>query len=159
MHNIRTNFSKFYGICKDLFKNETGYKTNFQVYPVRPKMNDLEIVSLACCMEALSIDSENLLWSKLKKDYASYFPNLIDRSRFNRRRKRLAPFIIEVQEHISSKLANQSQAMIVDSIPVPVVKMAREKRFKSFQNHMKRLRPKGGVLLTKAGLLVTNYMS
>ncbi|MBK7882585.1 MAG: hypothetical protein IPJ81_01135 [Chitinophagaceae bacterium] len=112
-------------------------------------MNDLEIVSLACCMEALSIDSENLLWSKLKKDYASYFPNLIDRSRFNRRRKRLAPFIIEVQEHISSKLANQSQAMIVDSIPVPVVKMAREKRFKSFRKSYETAPAKGWSAVNK----------
>src|SRR4249919_3274141 len=117
MHNIRTNFCKFYGICKELFKNETDNKENFRFYPVQPKMNDLEVVSLACCMEALGIDSENLLWSKLKKDYASVFPNLIDRTRFNRRRKRLTPFILRVQDHISSKLEKQSQTMIVDSIP------------------------------------------
>ena len=92
-------------------------------------MNDLEVISLACCMEALSIDSENLLWSKLKKDYATSFPNLIDRSRFNRRRKRLLPYIIEVQNNISARLENQSQTMIVDSIPVPVIKMARENNF------------------------------
>lgn len=133
MHNIKTNFSKFYGICKELFKNDTGNEKNFQFYPMQPKMNDLEVVSLACCMEALSIDSENLLWSKLKKDYAPSFPNLIDRSRFNRRRKRLTPFILQVQDHISSRLENQSQTMIVDSIPVPVVKMAREKSFKAFR--------------------------
>ncbi len=96
-------------------------------------MNDLEVVSLACCMEASSIDSENLLWSKLKKEYASVFPNLIDRSRFNRSRKRLTPFKLQVQDHISSKLENLSQAIIVDSIPVPVVKIAREKSFKAFR--------------------------
>lgn len=129
MHNIRTNFCKFYGICKELFKNEISGKRNFQFYPVQPKMNDLEVISLACCMEALSIDSENLLWSKLKKDYATSFPNLIDRSRFNRRRKRLLPYIIEVQNNISARLENQSQTMIVDSIPVPVIKMARENNF------------------------------
>jgi hypothetical protein len=95
MHNIKTNFSKFYGICKALFENEIGNKKNFQFYPVQPKMNDLEVVSLACCMEALGIYSENLLWSKLNKDYASAFPNLIDRSRFNRRRKRLTAFIVQ----------------------------------------------------------------
>ena len=73
MHNIKINFSKFYGICKELFKNETLNKKNFQFYPVQPEMNDLEVVSLAFCMEALSIDPENLLLSKLKKDYASGF--------------------------------------------------------------------------------------
>ena len=99
MHGIRTSFCKFYGIGKELFKNETGNKKNFRFYPVPPKMNDLEVVSLACCMEALSIDSEHLLWNKLKKDYASVFPNLMDRSRFSRRRKRLLPFILKVQDH------------------------------------------------------------
>lgn len=149
MHNIRTNFSKFYGICKELFQTETGIKKNFQFYPVQPKMNDLEIVSLACCMEALSIDSENLLWSKLKKDYASAFPNLIDRSRFNRRRKRLTPFILRVQDYISSKLENQSQTMIVDSIPVPVVKMAREKSYKAFRKSFDTAPAKGWSAVNK----------
>ncbi|RWZ87562.1 MAG: hypothetical protein EO766_10565 [Hydrotalea sp. AMD] len=69
-------------------------------------------VALSCCMEALSIYSENLLWSKLKTDYASLFPNLIDRRRFNRRR--LTPFIIQVQEHISAKLENLSELMVID---------------------------------------------
>lgn len=150
MHNIRTNFSKFYGICKDLFKKETGNKKNFQFYPVQPKMNDLEVVALACCMEALSIDSELLLWSKLKKDYASAFPNLIDRSRFNRRRKRLTPFIIQVQDHISSRLENQSRTMIVDSVPVPVVKMAREKSFKAFKKSYETAPAKGWSAVNKS---------
>ena len=149
MHNIKTNFSKFYCICKELFQTETGSRKNFQFYPVQPKMNDLEIVSLACCMEALSIDSENLLWSKLKKDYASAFPNLIDRSRFNRRRKRLTPFILQVQDYISSKLENQSQTMIVDSIPVPVVKMAREKSYKSFRKSFDTAPAKGWSAVNK----------
>lgn len=150
MHNIKTNFSKFYGICKELFNNETGNKMNFQFYPVQPKMNDLEVVSLACCMEALGIDSENLLWSKLKKDYAPAFPNLIDRSRFNRRRKRLTPFIVQVQDHISSKLENQSQTMIVDSIPVPVIKMAREKSFKAFRKSFETSPAKGWSAVNKS---------
>ena len=149
MHNIKTNFSKFYGICKELFKNDTCNGKNFQFYPMQPKMNDLEVVSLACCMEALSIDSENLLWSKLNKDYASAFPNLIDRSRFNRRRKRLTPFILKVQDYISSLLENQSQTMIVDSIPVPVVKMAREKSFKAFRKSFETAPAKGWSAVNK----------
>jgi hypothetical protein len=150
MHNIRTNFRKFYSICKELFDKEVDSKKNFQFYPVLPKMNDLEIIALSCCMEALSIDSENLLWSKLKTDYASLFQNLIDRSRFNRRRKRLMPFVLQVQEHISSRLENLSQTMVVDSIPVPVVKMAREKMFKSFKKSFDTAPAKGYSSITKS---------
>ena len=46
MHNIGTNFSKFYGICKELFEKEVDSRKNFQFYPVAPKMNDLEVVAL-----------------------------------------------------------------------------------------------------------------
>ena len=108
-----------------------------------PKLNDLEVVALSCCMEALSIDSENLLWSKLKTDYGSLFPNLIDRSRFNRRRRRLTSFILRLQEYISSRLENLSQTMVIDSIPVPVVKMAREKTFKAFKQSFETAPAKG----------------
>jgi Transposase DDE domain len=149
MHNIHTNFRKFYGICKELFKKDMGNKKYVQFYPVPPKMNDLEIISLACCMEALGIDSENLLWSKIKKDYASNFPNLIDRSRFNRRRKRLAPFILQLQDYVSTELENQSQTMIVDSVPVPVVKMAREKSFKAFKKSFETAPAKGWSAVNK----------
>jgi len=45
-------------------------------------------------MEALGIDSEILWWSKLKTDYFTLFSNLIDRSRFSWRRKRLADCIL-----------------------------------------------------------------
>ncbi|GAA0565846.1 IS982 family transposase [Chitinophaga japonensis] len=96
-------------------------------------MNDLQIVALSCCMEALGIDSENLLWSKLKTDYADQFPHLIDRSRFNRRRRRLTAVIERVQGHVGQHLEHLSQTMIVDSIPVPVIKMVREKSFRSFK--------------------------
>lgn len=131
------NFTKF------LFKSEVDRHKNFQFYAVKPKMSDLEVISLACCMEALSIDSENLLWSKLKKEYMSDFPNLIDRSRFNRRRKRLIPFIEKTQQLIATKLDNQSPRLVVDSVPVPVVKMAREKTYKAFKKSFETAPAKG----------------
>jgi len=143
MHNIKTNFEKFHQIAKSLFKSEVDRHKNFQFYAMKPKMSDLEIVSLSCCMEALSIDSENLLWSKLKKEYSTDFPNLIDRSRFNRRRRRLTPFIEKTQQLIASKLDNQSARLVVDSVPVPVVKMAREKTYKAFKKSFDTAPAKG----------------
>jgi len=81
MHNIKTDFGKFYRICKEFFDDETDERGNFQFYPKVPAMADLEVISLACVMEALGIDSENLLWSKIKKDYPRLFPHLICRTR------------------------------------------------------------------------------
>jgi len=150
MHNIRTNFNKFYRICKELFDKEVNNLNNFQFYPVRPKMNDLKIVALSCCMEALGIDSENLLWSKLKTDYADSFSDLIDRTRFNRRRRRLSDQIERVQHHVGKHLEHLSGTMIVDSIPVPVVKMVREKTFRSFKKDFETAPAKGYSAVNKS---------
>ncbi len=91
MHNIKINFGRFYRICKEFFEAETDNKGNLQFYPQAPVMADLEVIALFCMMRALGIDSENLLWSKIKNDYPKLFPQLICRTRFNRRRRRLHP--------------------------------------------------------------------
>ncbi len=149
MHNIATNFRRFYGICKEIFGDQATSKGNFQDYPISPKMTDLQIVALSLCMESLGIDSENLLWSKIKTDYPRLFTNLIDRSRFNRRRKRLQTYINNVQVHIAQKLQQKSKHMVVDSVPVPVVKMVREKSFRAFRKNFETAPAKGYSAITK----------
>ena len=143
MHNIKANFGRFHRICKELFEEETDNKGNLQFYPKMPVMADLEVIALSCMMEALGIDSENLLWSKIKTDYPKMFPQLICRSRFNRRRRRLQPYIVKVQDKVSAFLEAESQAMVIDSIPVPVVKLAREKTYKSFRKDYENAPAKG----------------
>lgn len=143
MHNIKTNFKRIFGLCKNFLKEEVDNKGNVQFYPKTPAMTDLEVIALSCTMEALGIDSENLLWSKLKKDYSGLFPRLICRTRFNRRRRRLQPHIVKVQLKVSSFLENESEAMVVDSVPIPVIKMAREKTFKAFKQNFETAPTKG----------------
>lgn len=143
MHNIKTNFGRFYRICKEIFEDEADNKGNLQFYRRKPNMSDLQVISLSCMMEALGIDSENLLWSKLKTDYRGLFPNLICRTRFNRRRKGLGNQIMKVQDKISQRLEDQSQAMVIDSVPIPVVKMARERTYKVFRKDFETAPSKG----------------
>jgi Transposase DDE domain len=143
MHNIKTNFGRFYQICKEFFEEEADKKGNLQFYPKAPAMADLAVISLACMMEALGIDSENLLWSKIKKDYPGLFPHLICRTRFNRRRRRLQPYIVKIQDKVASRLEDQSQSMVIDSIPVPVIKMARERTYKAFRKSFDTAPAKG----------------
>lgn len=143
MHNIGTNFRRFYRICKQFFESEIDSSGNFQHYPKKPELSDIQIVALSCTMEALGIDSENLLWSKLKTDYPSLFPHLICRTRFNRRRRRLQPYIDQVQTKIAEQLNEEGEAMVVDSIPVPVVKLARERTYKAFKDSFDTAPAKG----------------
>lgn len=128
MHNIKTNFDKFFNLSKQ-FLAEYFYEqtNNFQFYPKTPKMSDAEIVALAICSESLSIDSENLFWKKMKVEYASAFPQLIDRSNYNKRRRRLQYFIQLLNDKIAKPFNEFEDVFIVDSIPIPVAQIAREK--------------------------------
>jgi hypothetical protein len=50
---------------------------------------------------------------------------------------------MKVQDKISEKLEDQSQAMVIDSVPVPVVKMARERTYKAFRKDFETAPSKG----------------
>lgn len=85
MHNLKTNFNKFLQITKSVLSDHLLSDGNFKKYSNKPKFTDIELVTLAITSECLGIDSENLLFSKLKSEYKSDFPTLLDRSNFNRR--------------------------------------------------------------------------
>jgi Transposase DDE domain len=125
MHNLRANFDKIFQICKTHLSDYIFDGDNFYKYPNRPKMSDLEIVTLSITAESLSIDSENLLFSKLKKEYSSDFPNLIDRCNFNRRRKRLNNYIAMVNQNIANFIEPNKDCYILDSMPIPICKNIR----------------------------------
>jgi hypothetical protein len=106
-------------------------------------MSDCEILALALIGETLGIDSENYFWGKIKSDYAVDFPNLIDRSNYNRRRKRLYPFIEQLNQAVADKLNEGDNIFLVDSIPIPVCKNARERRSKICKENFETAPDKG----------------
>ncbi len=150
MHNLKTNFDKIYHIVKYALSTCLNESGNLQHYPHLPRMNDCSIISLAICAEALRIDSENHLWSKLKKDYANDFPNLIDRSNFNRRRRRLQLYIHKVTQNLAAVMNAGEDVFLVDSIPVPVCKIAREKRCKFGKTSFETAPDKGFSAVSKS---------
>jgi hypothetical protein len=58
MHNIKLNFDKFYQIITQQLKDYNISEGNFKFYPRKPKMNDCDILVLALCSEAMSVDSK-----------------------------------------------------------------------------------------------------
>ena len=93
MHNLKSNFDKFLNITKSFYKGSITADGNYYFYPNKPKMSDCEIIALTLVGETIGIDSENYLFGKIKSDHLEDFPNLIHRSRFNRRRRRLGELI------------------------------------------------------------------
>ena len=93
MHNFKTNFDKFLRITKSALKDYLLPDGNFKHYHHLPHFSDIEVVTLAITAEVLGIDTEKLLFSKLKKDYSKDSPTLPHRCNFNRRRKKLNAYI------------------------------------------------------------------
>ena len=127
MHNLKANFDKFIGLTKSFFSDRIDEYDNFQSYPRIPKMSDCQIIALSLTAESIGINSESYFFGKLKSDYIIDFPNLIDRSNFNRRHKRLYPWISLLNQGLSNILNQGEDTYIVDSIPVPVCQIALEK--------------------------------
>lgn len=150
MHNLKTNFDKFLSITNSFFCDIIDNSGNFQSYPKQPKMSDCEIIALSLTGESIGIDSKNYFWKKLKTNYSICFPNLIERSRFNRRRKRLYSYIQKLNQIIASRLNENEDAYIVDSIPVPVCQIAREKRSKICKEVFENAPDKGFSAVSKA---------
>jgi len=130
MHNLKTNFDKIFPIVKSALKDFILPCGNLNRYKNPSKMTDIEVITISVLAEALSIDSENWLFSKLKKEYSSQFPNLIDRSNYNRRRKKLMPYLGCVGEWVSNIVDDESKTVIIDSIPIPICQKPRISRSK-----------------------------
>lgn len=143
MHNLKTNFDKFNGLVKESLRDELNAAGNLQFYPRLPKMNDCSIIALALVGESLGLDSENYLFSQLKSDYAAAFPHLIDRSNYNRRRRRLRFFIHRVSTYLATLLSEGEDVFLLDSIPLPICKNIRYRRSHFGFTHLEQAPDKG----------------
>jgi len=150
MHNLKTNFDKIFNITKSFFNDAIDADFNFYPYPRKPKMSDCEIITLSLLGESIGIDSENYLFGKLKSDHFQDFPNLIDRSNFNRRRKRLGSYITQLNQSIAGVINQGENVYLVDSIPVPVCQIAREKSSKVCKENYETAPDKGYSAVSKS---------
>jgi hypothetical protein len=107
-------------ICKQFGKDFTNGQGNIPRCGVIPRFSDLEVVALSLTAEALSIDSENLLFSKLQTDYKDDFPNLIFRRHYNDRRKYLFGLMDSICKGIATNMNKYEEIYCVDSKPVEI---------------------------------------
>jgi hypothetical protein len=143
MHNIKNTFDKFHKIILEILRPDIDNQGNFIKPGVVPKFSDTEIIALSLASECLSIDSENYLFGKLKTEYLDDFPNIIDRSQYNIRRRKLMHRIEFVRDKMANKLINQENIFIVDSMPVEVCKLSRSRRSKVCKENFETAPDKG----------------
>jgi hypothetical protein len=125
MHNFKSNYDKAFDIIKPLVWDVIDPKDNYIKSIKVPKMSDLQIVTINLVSEYMSINSENLLFKKLKSENLTDFPSLIERSVYNRRKRKLIPFLEIVRQRLSQRFTQFEDYFIIDSMPLAICRNAR----------------------------------
>jgi hypothetical protein len=136
MTNIVKNYFRVLEVLSSLkfeleFKSGTGRK---------PKISDIEVVELSLTAEFMSIDSENSLFKQL---LPGEIPNLIERSQFNKRRKKLFLFSEQIRTELAAKFLFFEEYFIVDSMPLEICKFSRHNRIKICKDDFETAPSKG----------------
>ncbi len=133
MHNLYAIFAKIIDICKQKAGNLVNKQGNVSRPGAAPRFSDLEMVNLSMASETVGIDSESLLFSRLK-EYEHKMPNLISRRQYNDRRKFTAPLCKLIRERIANEMDGGEDYFCIDSKPIEVCRMACAKRCTTGRN-------------------------
>jgi len=85
----------------------------------QPKLSNLEIVALNLTAEYISYNSELQLFRTIK---GTELEDKIERSVYNKRRRKLVGYTEKIRQSFSQKFAHLSNLFIVDSAPVQICK-------------------------------------
>jgi hypothetical protein len=148
MHNFRANYEKTLEV---LHKFSPENILPFQRRT--PKLKDIEVISLCLTAEYMSIDSENHLF-RLLPDFLKL---KIERSVYNRRRRRLFPYLEKIRQCLSNHFNEFEDCFIVDSIPLEICKLSRSGRSKICKELSFATQIKAIVLRSQSIIMVINY--
>ena len=120
MSNLQANYELILTELRKLTKTE-----NFYFKSIKPKLSDIEVISLIVLAEFKSIDSEHQLFREIQGlDIGSK----IERSVYNRRKRQLFPYIEKIRMKMVEKFNEFENYFVVDSMPLEVCKLARSSR-------------------------------
>lgn len=97
-----------------------------------PELSDAEIITLALYQEFISEPREKQFIRVHGDVIKQFFPKLIERSRYNRRKKDLWRIILAVRISLLISLKAQTDTVVLDSAPVPCVGYKRPKKSTKF---------------------------
>jgi len=118
------NFIQNYEIILNHLKS-LNINTDFFIQIRKPRLSNLELIAMNFTAEYMSIDSECQLF-RLIDD--TFLEQLIERSVYNRRKRKLFSLIEKVRVKLSSFFNEFEEYFIVDSMPLEVCKTSRASR-------------------------------
>jgi Transposase DDE domain len=106
------------------------YQAHVQPFDHRPgpraAFTESELLTITVVAELIGLDEETAILGYLRRNHASLFPLLPDRSRYNRRRRALGEALNRIRRQVLSWLltllpADERPLALIDSLPIPVV--------------------------------------
>ena len=119
MSNLECSYNKILSVLQQL-----NSESNFLNQIRTPKLSDIKVISLILTAEFLNIDSERELFRRLPPTLFK----LIERSVFNRRKKKLFVYIESLREKMAKQMTVGEDHYVIDSMPVEVCKISRASR-------------------------------
>lgn len=105
-----------------------------------PKLSNIELIALNLTAEFKQVDSECQLFREIKN---TYLASKIERSVYNKRRRKLFIYIEQVRNLLCKKLTAYEKYFIVDSMPLEICKNARANRSTICKENVKAMPDKG----------------
>ncbi len=121
MNNFEANYNKILKVLNTITKKEQFLKQKR-----KPKLKDIELIAMNLTAEYMSIDSECQLFREISID----LKNKIERSVYNRRKRKLFFAIEFIRNELSNKFNEFENCFVVDSMPLEVVKLSRSNNSK-----------------------------
>ena len=122
--NIMNNLVENYEIILENLKSTCNDIESFSQIR-KPKLSNLELVAINLTAEYMSINTELQLFRCLK---GTYLEPMIERSVYNKRRKKLFAYIESIRKRLSENFAHFTDVFVLDSMPTPICKYARAGR-------------------------------
>ncbi len=121
MNNFKANYNKILEVLKSITEKE-----QFLNQKRKPKLKDIELIAMNLTAEYMSIDSECQLFREISID----LKNKIERSVYNRRKRKLFFAMEFIRNELSNKFNEFEKYFVVDSMPLEVAKLPRSNRSK-----------------------------
>jgi len=118
MNNFSANYRKILETLK-----QVENKMNFLNQIRKPKLSDIELIAVDLTSEYMGIDSEYQLFRRLPLTLSLK----IERSVYNRRKRKLFHYREELRKKIASCISSNNY-YIVDSMPLEICKLSRSSR-------------------------------
>lgn len=133
------NFIQSYEIILNQLQN-LSIDSNIFIQIRKPKLSNLELVALNLTAEYMGIDSECQLFRVIS---GSSLGNIIERSVYNRRKRRLFLLIELMRQKLSSFFNEHENYYVVDSMPLEVCKNSRASRSRICKEQLHSFPDKG----------------